>query len=293
VREKRALIEKHRGDLPFSRAAHALGLSRKNRYKKEVTPSTELTTWKTHIEKILTDFPCYGYRRVTATLKRQSFTVNHKKIMRIMHATGLKQKKRKWKPRTTDSRHKLRVFPNRVKDIVPRYPHHLWVSDITYVQLPSGFCYAAIVLDVFTRKVVGWSIALSMEQALVIDALDMALHLGTPAFHHSDRGGQYCATEYVKKLEDVGATISMADTGVSVDNPFAESFNRTLKVEEVYLREYQTFDDAKQSINTFIVDVYNAKRLHSSLGYLPPNEFEALWKSQQLQKDVLKLQLLH
>jgi putative transposase len=159
-----------------------------------------------------------------------------------MGETGLKQKKRTFKPRTTNSRHTLRVFPNLVKEIIPSYPHHVWVTDITYVQLPNGFCYVAIVLDVYTRKVAGWSIALHMEKELVIEALEMALKVGTPMYHHSDRGGQYCATEYVKLLEGVGAKISMADTGVSVDNPFAESFNKTLKVEEVYLKNYQNLE---------------------------------------------------
>jgi putative transposase len=215
---------------------------------------------------------------VTAVLKRAGEVHNHKKIMRIMHETGLKQKRRKYKPRTTDSRHRLRIFPNVIKGVIASFPNHLWVSDITYVQLPHGFCYVAIVLDVFTKRVVGWNIALNMEKELVIDALDMALKTGTPVFHHSDRGGQYCAHEYVKRLEDGGTKISMADTGISVDNPFAESFNRTLKVEEVYLKNYESFDDAKQSITTFINDVYHRKRLHQSLQYQTPHEFYTSWQ---------------
>ncbi len=195
-----------------------------------------------------------------------------------MREMGLKQKRRKYKPKTTDSRHRLRIFPNLVKKITPSFPNHLWVSDITYVQLPHGFCYVAIVLDVFTKRVVGWSIALTMEKELVIDALDMALKTGTPVFHHSDRGGQYCAHEYVKRLEDGGTKVSMADTGVSVDNPFAESFNRTLKVEEVYLKSYESFADAQASIAHFINDVYHVKRLHQSLNYQTPNEFYASWQ---------------
>ena len=200
--------------------------------------------------------------------------------MRLMHETGLKQKRRKYKPKTTDSRHTLRTFPNLIKGIVPSFPHHIWASDITYVQLPTSFCYVAIVLDVFTKRVVGWSIALSMEKELVLEALEMALKTGTPTFHHSDRGGQYCAHDYVKRLEDVGTQVSMADTGVSVDNPFAESFNRTLKVEEVYLKNYESFEEAKASIAHFINDVYHAKRLHQSLGYQTPDEFTASWTLQ-------------
>lgn len=255
--------------------------------KKEEAPEA---IWRLKIERILSETPCYGYRKVTAALKKAGDGVNHKKIMRLMRETGLKQKKRRWKPRTTDSRHTLRVFPNIIKDIVPLYPHHLWVADITYVQLPHGFCYVAIVLDVFTRKVVGWSIATTMETALVIEALEMALKVGTPLLHHSDRGGQYCAIDYVTRLEHIGTKISMADTGVSVDNPFAESFNRTLKVEEVYLQRYENIDEARASIATFINDVYHAKRLHQSLNYQTPDEFSTSW---QLQNPTFALPLLH
>ena len=291
--EKRALIEKHRGTLSFSRGSEALGLSRKNRREKEVSSHTDDAQWKQRIENILTEFPRYGYRRVTAALKRNGRDVNRKKIMRIMRETGLKQKRRTYKPRTTDSRHKMRVFPNLVKTLVPACPHHIWVGDITYVHLPAGFCYVAILLDLFTRKVVGYAVSLSMDASLVHAALDMALAHGTPKYHHSDRGGQYCEMEYVNKLEKLGTKVSMADTGVSVDNPFAESFNRTLKVEEVYLRDYQTLDEAKDSISDFIENVYNAKRLHSSLGYLPPLEFEALWTAAQLRKPESALACVH
>lgn len=280
--KKRTLIKKHRDkQQPLSWHQSAIGLSRKCwKEKTNVETDPAIAAWKQKIETVLSEMPCYGYRKVTAALKRTGEIVNHKKIMRIMGETGLKQKKRKYKPRTTDSRHKLRVFPNIIKEIIPMYPHHLWVADITYVRLPQGFCYVAIVLDVFTRKVVGWSIALHMEQSLVLEALEMALRAGTPTFHHSDRGGQYCGNEYVQRLHSVGAQISMADTGVSVDNPFAESFNRTLKVEEVYLQRYESLEDARASIASFITEVYHAKRLHQSLDYLTPDEFSAQWNVQ-------------
>jgi len=290
VSEKRTLVEKHRGKLSLSRAYQALGLSRtKREHAKDDTDAA----WKRRIESVLEEFPAYGYRRVTASLKRAGEAVNRKRIMRIMAETGLKQKRRKYKPRTTDSRHKMHVFPNLVKEITPSFPHHIWVGDITYVRLPSGFCYVAILLDLFTRKVVGHAVAMSMDASLVHAALDMALLSGTPGYHHTDRGGQYCETEYLAKLESRGTSVSMADTGISVDNPFAESFNRTLKVEEVYLRDYQNIDEAKSSIAVFIEEVYNAKRLHSSLGYLPPLEFEELWKSRALQKSAPALACVH
>jgi putative transposase len=246
--------------------------------------------WKPKMEAILSITPCYGYRKVTAALRRSGEVINHKKVMRLMNITGFKQKKRKFKPRTTDSRHKLRVFPNLVKEIVPSYPHHVWVGDITYVRLPHGFCYVAILMDVYTKKIMGWSIALHMEKELVLEALDMALRVGTPMYHHTDRGGQYCATDNIERLESHGVQVSMADTGVSVDNPFAESFNKTLKVEEVYLHDYQNIDEARASIGSFINDVYHAKRLHQALGYRTPDEVFTEW---QLQNPAPLVPLLH
>ena len=264
----------------------AIGLSPKSWKEKTVQTDTDTALWKTRIESILIDTPCYGYRKVAAALTRLGYFINHKKVMRIMRETGLKQKRRVYKPKTTDSRHRLRTFPNLVKDMVPHFPHQVWVADITYVRLPAGFCYVAIVLDVFTKHVVGWSIALSMEESLVQEALDAALRKGVPQYHHSDRGGQYCATGYVQRLEGAGIKISMADTGVSVDNPYAESFNRTLKVEEVYLHDYQSIAEARESIKDFIETVYHAKRLHQSLDYVTPDEFSETWKLQQTQEMV-------
>ena len=271
---------------------NAIGLSPKcwTQVSSNEKQEALIELWRVKIEKILSVTPCYGYRKVTKALKKIGEIVNHKKIMRIMNTTGLKQKRRKYKPKTTDSRHRLRIFPNIIKNIVPLYPNHLWVGDITYVQLPSEFCYVAIVLDVFTRKVVGWAIALHMEKELVLKALDMALAIGTPAFHHSDRGGQYCSNDHVERLESVGTKISMADTGVSVDNPFAESFNRTLKVEEVYLNRYENIEEAKASIGKFINDTYHGKRLHQSLNYQTPNEFYTSWR---LQNPETTIPLLH
>jgi putative transposase len=268
---------KHRKkDEPLTWYMEAVSLSPKCWKKKEEVPDTELELWKPLIVAILLEMPCYGYRKVTKELARQGHVINHKKIMRIMEVTGLKQKKRRFKPRTTDSRHKMRIYPNLVAGLTASYPNHIWVSDITYVKLDSGFCYVAIVLDVYTKKVVGWSIDMHMEESLVLEALRMALETGTPMFHHSDRGGQYCGNEYTELLEKNGVQISMAATGVSVDNPFAESFNRTLKVEEVYLYRYQNLAEAKQSITTFIKN-YHEKRIHQSLDYVTPNEFCAGW----------------
>jgi putative transposase len=245
--------------------------------QKPVLSADDLA-WKAQIIDILADdAPCYGYRKVAGAFKRKGVRINRKKVARIMRLTGLAQKRRKRTIKTTDSRHALPTYPNLVKDIVPAFPHHIWISDITCVRLAKGFCYVAIVRDVFTRKVVGFAVMETMETVLVTTALTMALEHGTPMYHHSDRGGQYCSHDYTGMLKAHDVAISMAETGVSVDNPFAESFNKTLKVEEVYLSDYRTIEDARTSITRFIERVYNEKRLHASLGYVPPAEFEAAW----------------
>lgn len=275
--------------LPLRWLTSAIGLSPQSWKRPEkLVLSAEDLVWKQRIIDVLADdAPCYGYRKVAKALKRQGFTINKKKVARIMRLTSLAQKRRKRTVRTTDSRHLLPTYPNLVRDIVPRFPNHIWAADSTYVRLTKGFCYVAIVLDVFTRKVVGFAVDEHMETALVVEALAMALTKGTPLYHHSDRGGQYCSKEYTGKLTARKVNISMADTGVSVDNPYAESFNRTLKVEEVYLRDYETIRDAKPSIGRFIERVYNEKRLHASLGYVPPSEFEAVWLQNNTQQVLL------
>jgi putative transposase len=266
--------------------AEALSLSRKclntTTATEEKQPKTGDKELVTEITLVLHDFPYYGYRRVTPQLKRQGTDVNKKRIQRIMHEHGLAQKRRRRFIKTTDSRHQLPTYPNLVADIIPSYPCHVWAADITYVRLEKGFCYVALIVDTFTRKVVGWAVDTHMEVSLVMEALHMALEGGTPDYHHSDRGGQYCAKEYVALLIAHGVQISMADAGMSVDNPYAESLNRTLKVEEVYLKEYYTVLDARREIKHFVEVVYNTKRLHSSIGYVPPVEFEAAWYATQV-----------
>lgn len=229
-----------------------------------------------HIKEVLVESPYYGYRRVTAELKRQDKIYNHKRILRIMGENYLIQpRKRRTAPKTTNSNHDYVVYANEIKRLDVLIPSTVWVSDITYIPVGDTWCYAAIVLDQCTRKVVGWSVAAHMRTSLCLEALEMALSTHTaPLFHHSDRGSQYCSHEYQKQLSEYGIKPSMADVGVSVDNPFAESFNRSLKVEEVYLNVYENATEARVSIAEYI-ECYNTKRLHSSLGYVPPVEFEA------------------
>lgn len=198
-----------------------------------------------------------------------------------MRNYGLMVKRRKHKPSTTNSSHPFQKFPNLIKNVVPAFPNHIWAADITYIYLGKGFCYLAAIVDVFTRNIRGWSLGTTLEKELPLEALTAALQKGTPQFHHSDQGVQYCSIDYVETLKSKNILISMSDKGEPTQNPFAESFFRTLKVEEVYLFEYETIEDARKRVTEFIDIVYTKKRLHSSLGYLPPEEFEDAWQKNQ------------
>lgn len=242
------------------------------------------------IIRILEEFPYYGYRRVTEELKRHGNPHNKKRIQRIMQEEGLVQKCRTYKVRTTNSNHRLTVYPNLIRDRVAMYPEHIWVTDFTYIHLRKGFCYLATVLDMFTRQIRGWALERTMGKELVITALTRALLKGTPAYHHSDRGSQYCSDAYIALLKGKGIAISMSEQGEPTQNGYAESFFRTLKVEEVYLMEYDTFADVEKSVTQFIDIVYTKKRLHSSLGYVPPEEFEAAWRKRNTIPDTPKVE---
>jgi putative transposase len=231
------------------------------------------------IEHIVLEFPGYGYRRVSAELHRRGWTVNHKRVLSIMRRESLLcQLKRRFRP-TTDSAHAFGIYPNLIKNTELDGLDQAWISDITYVRLPTTFCYLAAVLDAYSRRCVGWHLSRFIDTRLTLSALEMALAARRPSaglIHHSDRGVQYASGEYVSRLEEVGARISMAAVGNPYENAKAESFFRNLKMEEVYIKDYRDFEEAEENIGQFIEEVYNQKRLHSSLGYLPPVEFEAL-----------------
>jgi putative transposase len=231
------------------------------------------------IERIVLELPGYGYRRVTAALRREGWSVNHKRVLRIMREESLLcQLKRRFVP-TTDSAHAFGRYPNLIKDLEIDGLDQVWISDITYIRLPASFCYLAAILDAYSRKCVGWHLSRWIDTRLTLWALERALTSRRAApglIHHSDQGVQYASSKYVARLQEAGVLISMAAVGNPYENAKAESFFRTLKMEEVYLKDYQDFEEAQQNIGEFIEEVYNHKRLHSSLGYLPPVEFEAL-----------------
>jgi putative transposase len=229
------------------------------------------------IQKIALEMPAYGRRRITAELKRRGWNVNHKRVSRIMREDNLLCLRRRKFVVTTDSDHGHPVYPNVAAELEISGLNQLWVADLTYIRVETEFIYLAVILDAFSRRVVGWALDRTLEASLVLTALRRALAQRQPAaglVHHSDRGVQYACAEYTQLLKQSGVTISMSRRGNPYDNAACESFMKTLKSEEVYRQEYRDLADARSSIEHFLEQVYNTRRLHSALGYLPPAEFE-------------------
>jgi putative transposase len=229
------------------------------------------------MQKIALESPSYGYRRITAELQRHNFAVNHKRVLRMMRQDNLLCVRRRLFTTTTNSRHSLPVYPNLAREMEITAVNQLWVADITYIRLRQEFVYLAVVLDSYSRRVIGWALGRTLEAELALAALRMALGARRPPpglMHHSDRGVQYASHEYTDLLKDHEITISMSRNGNPYDNAACESFVKTLKYDEVYRNEYRDFEDARSSIGQFLEVVYNQQRLHSALGYRPPAEFE-------------------
>ena len=255
------------------------GLNRAGFYRwrtpRQATPvEMEL---RDQMQKVALESPAYGYRRITSALRKRGFAVNRKRVLRMMREDNLLCVRRRSFVVTTDSCHTLPIYPNLAPERKPTAINQLWVADITYIRLRTEFVYLAVVLDAFSRRVIGWALGRTLEAELTVTALRMALIERQPApglVHHSDRGVQYASQDYTEMLKQHDATISMSRKGNPYDNAKAESFMKTLKSEEVYRNEYRDFNEAHASIGEFLERVYNQKRLHSALGYLPPAEFE-------------------
>ena len=236
------------------------------------------TDLKDRIERIICEFPGYGSRRITEQLKRDGWSINRKRVQRIMRDNELLCVVKRRKMWTTNSQHDHKRYPNLIRNITINHVNQLWVADITYIRILRGFVFLSIVLDAHSRKVLGYSIANHLKTELPLKALTMAIAQRKPSsgcIHHSDQGLQYASIDYTAILIEHSFQISMSRAGNPYDNAIMESFFKTLKTEEVYLWRYETTADVLKRIPFFIQEVYNKKRLHSSLGYLPPIEFEA------------------
>jgi len=230
------------------------------------------------MQRIAVEMPSYGRRRITAELRRRGWTVNPKRVYRLMREDNLLCVRRRKFILTTDSNHAGKVYPNLARKLVLTGMDQLWQADITYIRLREEFVFLAVILDAYSRRVIGWALERTLEDTLTLDALRMALarRRAQPGLvHHSDRGSQYASHAYTDLLKDSGIEISMSRKGNPWDNAACESFMKTLKYEEVHRNEYRDLSEARACISAFLDQVYNHKRLHSSLAYVPPAEFEA------------------
>lgn len=240
------------------------------------------------IEALCLEFPGYGYRRVTKQLQHDHLRVNHKKVLRLMRENDLLCRVKRKKVKTTNSKHRFPRYPNLIKGQIVSWLNQVWLADITYIRIQTGFVYLAAILDAYSRKVIGYAVSKGLETSLTLEALKMAISCRQPVpgvIHHSDQGIQYASDEYIAELKSYGFEISMSRTGNPYDNATMESFFKTLKYEEVYLCEYETYEDVIERIPYFIEAVYNQKRLHSGIGYLTPEEYERWLLSQSIKRE--------
>jgi transposase InsO family protein len=260
---------------PVTTICNVLGLPRSSFYHPPKPDGNAGLRLRLH--DLAAQYPTYGYRRLTALLRREGWGVNHKRVQRLMGEMGLTRRVQRRRRRTTDSQHAFWRYPNLVAGLDVTYPDQVWVADITYIALRDEFVYLAVIMDVYTRAIRGWHLSRSLDRELTLTALRRALAERVPLIHHSDQGVQYACWDYTELLLNRGVRISMAAVGKPEENGYAERLMRTIKEEEVDLSDYRDFHDARAHIGRFLDDVYTHKRIHSALGYLTPAEFEAQW----------------
>ncbi len=271
--------------ISIEEACRAAQVSRAGYYRffDEHAPREAETELRDRIQRVAVENRFYGYRRVAAELRLQGILVNHKRVLRVMREDNLLSLRRCKFVVTTDSSHTRPVYPNLIAGLELTAPNQVWVADITYIRLREEFAFLAVVLDAFSRRVLGWELGESLQAALALQALNRALvdrSVPVGIIHHSDQGVQYASVDLVNRLQELGFQISMSRKGAPWENGRAESFIKTLKAEEVSLKQYRHIEQARRSIGRFLEEVYNQRRLHSALGYLPPAEFEREWNAQ-------------